>query len=247
MQGSKRGRNARPRGQLGRLVQMAAKIKRLARNGKLGGDAAITSLGNSSAASARRAPEDGRSNQRKRNRNEPRPRGPSRLDRRMARRGRGFRYQRGSYRLHCQPRPARDQSLRYPRGRKRRSGSFTIDKLHGQLIFGVRRHAVSPASLRRLSSASPAPPTPPLQDGHPDNWLANRSNAPNLPLAFAELMRAANENPLARVAGAQHHARPGHYVSSSSRLKCRAACRSDWHELAAIWRPGAKATGPYRL
>jgi hypothetical protein len=33
--------------QLGRLVQMAAKIRRLARNSKLGDDAAITSLGNS--------------------------------------------------------------------------------------------------------------------------------------------------------------------------------------------------------
>jgi hypothetical protein len=46
MQGSTGGRNARPCGQLGRLVQMAAKIRRLARNSKLGDDAAITSLGN---------------------------------------------------------------------------------------------------------------------------------------------------------------------------------------------------------
>jgi hypothetical protein len=33
--------------QLGRLVRMAAKIRRLARNSKLGDDAAITWLGNS--------------------------------------------------------------------------------------------------------------------------------------------------------------------------------------------------------
>jgi hypothetical protein len=47
MQTSTGERNARPRGQLGRLVQMAAKIRNLARNSKLGDDAAITSLGNS--------------------------------------------------------------------------------------------------------------------------------------------------------------------------------------------------------
>ena len=47
MQTSTGERNARPRGQLGRLVQMAAKIRRLARNSKLGDAAAITSLGNS--------------------------------------------------------------------------------------------------------------------------------------------------------------------------------------------------------
>jgi hypothetical protein len=46
MQGSKGGRNAGPRGQLGRLVQMAAKIRRLARNSKLGDDGPVTSLGN---------------------------------------------------------------------------------------------------------------------------------------------------------------------------------------------------------
>jgi hypothetical protein len=46
MRGSTGGRNARPRGQLGRLVQMAAKIRRSARNSKLGDDGTDTSLGN---------------------------------------------------------------------------------------------------------------------------------------------------------------------------------------------------------
>ena len=47
MQGSTGGRHARPRGQPDRVVQLAAKIRRLARNSKLGDAAAITSLGNS--------------------------------------------------------------------------------------------------------------------------------------------------------------------------------------------------------
>ena len=40
-------RNTVPRGQLGRLVQMAAKIRRLAGNNKLDDDDAITPWGNS--------------------------------------------------------------------------------------------------------------------------------------------------------------------------------------------------------
>ena len=47
------GATARPRGQLGRLVQMAAKIRRLARNSKLGEDARHYIVGQfSTAASA---------------------------------------------------------------------------------------------------------------------------------------------------------------------------------------------------
>ena len=54
-----------PRGQLSRLVQMAAKSRKLAGNSKLGDDDAITSLGNShrrlcETGDARRAPDDGR-------------------------------------------------------------------------------------------------------------------------------------------------------------------------------------------
>ena len=56
---------------------------------------------------------------------------------------------RGSHRLHCQPRRPRDQYLRYRRGRKRQSGGFAVDTVHGQLIFGsaaTRRQPRQPPS-----------------------------------------------------------------------------------------------------
>ncbi len=170
-------------GQLGRLLQMATKIRRLARNRKLGDAATITYIvGQFSPPRPRllpprlrrtviRSPDDGRQSLTKGNRNEPRPRGPSRLDRRTARRGRVFRHQRGSHRLHCQLRPEQDQSRRCPGGRKRRSGSFTIDTVHDQLISGSPATPSAPPASADYQPSRPAAPTRSLQDCHPDNWL----------------------------------------------------------------------------